>query len=95
VLRVGNTRVTLTTIIARHQVGDSPEDIQRAFPTVALADIYAVIAYYLSHQGAVDEYMRQVERAGEAIRRQFEALPSSEPLTQAMLLTRFADAGCC
>ena|SRR5260221_4576026 len=88
VIRVGKTRVTLETIIARHQAGDSPEDIHKGFPTVALGDIYAVIAYYLSHREAVDEYIRRVEQEGEKIRHKFEALPSSTPLTRDMLLAR-------
>lgn len=88
VIRVGQTRVTLLTIVARHQAGDSPEDIQRGFPTVSLGEIYAVIAYYLTHREAVDEYIRQVEADGEEIRRRLEALPSSKPLTQEMLRAR-------
>ncbi len=88
VIRVGKTRVTLLTIVTRHQAGDSAEDIHRGFPTVALGDIYAVLAYYLTHQEEVDEYIRQVEREGEAIRRQIEALPSSKPLTREMLSAR-------
>src|SRR5260221_9788464 len=86
VIRVGRTRVTLTTIIARHQAGDSPEDIQRGFPTVALRDIYAVIAYYLANREVVDEYIRQVGREGAETRSKIEALPSSTPLTHDMLL---------
>lgn len=88
VIRVGDTRVTLTTIVARHQAGDSPEDIHRGFPTVALSDIYVVIAYYLAHREDVDEYIRQVESEGEVIRHKFEALPSSKPLTRDTLLAR-------
>jgi uncharacterized protein (DUF433 family) len=88
VIRIGQTRVTLTTIIACHQQGESPEDIQRGFPTVALVDIYAVIAYYLAHREAVDAYIRQYNQDGEAIRRKWEALPSYKPLTREMLLAR-------
>jgi uncharacterized protein (DUF433 family) len=91
VIRVGQTRVTLLTIVARHQAGDSPEDIHRGFPTVDLGDIYAVIAYYLAHREAVDEYIRQVELESEEIRRKFEALPSSKPLTREMLLARLEE----
>lgn len=88
VIRVDGTRVTLTTIIARHTAGDSPEDIHRGFPTVSLGAIYAVIAYFLAHREAVDEYIRQTEQAAEEIRSKFEALPSSTPLTREMLLAR-------
>jgi hypothetical protein len=36
----------------------------------------------------VDEYIQQAESEGEEIRRKFEALPSSKPLTRDMLLAR-------
>src|SRR5271165_4959583 len=88
VIRVGKTRVTLLTIIACHQRGESPEDIHQGFPTVALGDIYAVVAYYLAHREAVDEYIRQEKLAGEEIRRKVEALPSYKPLTREILLAR-------
>ncbi len=91
VIRVGQTRVTLLTLIARYQSGDSPEVIHGGFPTVALSDIYAVIAYYLAHRAEVDEYIRQVERDGEEIRRKIEALPTYKPLTRAMLEARLEE----
>jgi uncharacterized protein (DUF433 family) len=88
VIRVGQTRVTLETVIAHHLAGDSPETIHHGFPTVALSDIYAVIAYYLTHRESVDEYIAQVEREGEEIRRKFEALPTSKPLSRDELMAR-------
>lgn len=73
VIRVGKTRVTLMTIVGRYQAGDTPEAIHEGFPTVPLADIYAVIAYYLAHRETVDEYIRQEEAANEALLREWEA----------------------
>ncbi len=73
VIRVGNTRVTLTTIIACHRRGDTPEAIHAGFPTVPLADIYAVIAYYLAHQDEVDAYIRQENDEAERWRQEYEA----------------------
>ena len=58
-IRVANTRVTLDVIVAAYQNGDSPEQIHEGFPSLKLADIYAVITYYLNHQNAVDTYLRQ------------------------------------
>jgi len=73
VIRVGNTRVTLMTVVTRYRVGDSPEEIQEGFPTVALAYIYAVIAYYLAHQNEVDRYISETEAEGERLRQEFDA----------------------
>lgn len=38
-------------------MGESPESIQRSFNTLRLADIYAVITFYLQYEKEVDEYL--------------------------------------
>lgn len=70
---VSGTRVTLDTILACYQQGDTPEDIHTGFPTVPLTDIYAVIAYYLAHRDEVDTYLTRRKEEGERIRREIEA----------------------
>lgn len=71
--RIGNTRITLDTIIARYQQGHTPEIIHNGFPTIPLNDIYAVIAYYLSHRQQLDEYLRQQEADAEQLRQEIES----------------------
>jgi uncharacterized protein (DUF433 family) len=73
VIRVSNTRVTLHTIISTYRLGETPESIHEGFPTVPLADIYAVIAYYLANRTAVDDYIKQVDEEADQIRQQIEA----------------------
>ncbi len=73
IIRVSGTRVTLETIVARYRQGDSPETIHDGFPTVALGDIYAVIAWYLAHQEEVDRYMAEETIAAERWRAEYEA----------------------
>src|SRR5664279_1688977 len=75
-IRVGGTRVLLEVVIGAYRRGDTPEQIARGFDVLKLEDIYAVIAYYLSHRAEVDAYIRQVDEAGEELRRKIEALPS-------------------
>ena len=72
-IRVSGTRVTLDTLIARHQQGDTPEAIHEGFPTVPLTDIYTVIAYYLAHQKDVDAYLKQRDEEAERTRQEVEA----------------------
>lgn len=72
-IRVSGTRVTLDTLMACYLQGDTPEGIHAGFPTVALADIYAVIAYYLAHQAEVDAYLHEQQAEGERIRQAVEA----------------------
>jgi uncharacterized protein (DUF433 family) len=62
-LRVGETGVTLETVLWAFQQGATPDDIQRQFPSLDLADIYDVIAHYLRHREAVEEYLREREQA--------------------------------
>ena len=77
-MRVGGTRVTLDVIIARYQQGDTPEAIHEGFSTIALSDIYAVIAYYLAHQDEIDAYLERRDAEAERIRREVEANYSPE-----------------
>lgn len=57
VLRVGQTGVTLETVLWAFEQGSTPEDIADQFPSLFLADVYDVIAYYLRHRDEVDEYL--------------------------------------
>jgi uncharacterized protein (DUF433 family) len=66
VVRVGNTRVTLDLIVEQYENGMTPEDMVRAYDTLELADVHAVIAYYLRHRDEVWTYLkRRAEEAAE------------------------------
>jgi hypothetical protein len=56
---------------AFHQ-GATPEEIVQDFPTLALADVYAVLAYYLAHREAVDGYVAERAASSDAARRAHE-----------------------
>src|SRR5262249_833145 len=68
VLRVANTRVTLDTVIAAFQEGATPETIVQQYPTLGLADVYAVIGYYLYHRLEVHTYLQQRAQRSAQIR---------------------------
>ena len=70
---VGGTRVTLDTVIRAYQRGLTPEQIVYDFDTLALADIYTVIGYYLRHRAEVDAYLDAREQRAEEVRREIEA----------------------
>lgn len=70
-LYVGATRVTVHGLVATwRNEGYSAEELQSAFPTLTLAQVYGTIAYYLDHQQALDarfaaeeqEYARHQQR---------------------------------
>ena len=86
-VRIAGTRVTLDTVIACFQQGESAETIVDDFPTLALPDVYRVLAYYLRHQEEVDEYIAHNERAADEFRRAYEAKHGKQP-TRAELEAR-------
>ncbi len=72
VARVGGTRVTLDSVIAVFKHGSTPEEIAGSFPTLSLADIYSVLAYYLQHRRDVEDYLGKREQEAEVIRTEAE-----------------------
>jgi uncharacterized protein (DUF433 family) len=59
VIRVGQSRVTLETLLHSWQQGSSPEEIVEAFPVLRLDDVYAVIAYVLRHEEDMKTYLQE------------------------------------
>jgi uncharacterized protein (DUF433 family) len=72
VLRVTGSRVSLDSIIHQFKGGATAEQIQEDFPSLRLADIYSVIAWYLQQTGAVEDYLREQDRMARDIRRDVE-----------------------
>ncbi len=66
VVRIGKTRVTLDTVISAFLDGATAEEIAHQYPSLNLADVYAVIAYYLQRRDEVDAYLQQrLQQAGK------------------------------
>ncbi len=63
VLRVGSTRVSLDSVVAAFHRRGTPEQIVEEYPSLELADVYDVIAYYLRHRTDVDRYLREQQQA--------------------------------
>ena len=77
VFRVGGTRVQLETVIEAFQNGNTPEEIHFKYPSLSLADIYAVITYYLQHHREIEAYLlERSEKIAEAEREIEERFPS-------------------
>jgi uncharacterized protein (DUF433 family) len=71
-LRVGPTRVSLESVWHLHQQGASPADIVRAFDTLQLADVYAVLAWALRHSEDPGAYLKGRDEEAAQTRRQLE-----------------------
>ena len=64
-IRARGTRVLLDVIMVAFQAGATPEGVAQQFPSVALPDVYLIIAQYLTHTAEIDAYLsrRQAEAA--------------------------------
>ena len=72
VVRIGNTRISLDLVVEQYENGMTPEDMVRAYDTLALADVHAVIAYYLRHRDEVRGYLKRREEEAESLRAKIE-----------------------
>ena len=72
VVRVGNTRVTLETVVGAFLDGASAEEIAYQYPSLELGDVYAVIAYYLRQRADVDDYLRRRGIQADTVQKQNE-----------------------
>lgn len=86
-LMVPGTRLSLDVLVADFNQGKTPESIHDAYETVALADVYAIFAYYLRHRAVVEAYLAEQVREGAEIQARFEADDPPEGL-RARLLAR-------
>lgn len=90
VMRVGQTRVMLDSVVAAFQQGHSPETIQQQYPALTLEQVYGAIAYYLANRVEVDQYL---ERQGEVWKQWREkAAERTSPVVQ-RLRAQAAEAG--
>jgi uncharacterized protein (DUF433 family) len=59
ILRVGETRVMLDSVVAAFHQGHSAETIHQQYPAIALEEVYGAIAHYLANREEVDQYLRR------------------------------------
>ncbi len=73
IVRVVGSRVTLDTVIVSFEQGLAPEEIVMHYPTLNLADIYSIVAYYLHNRTEVDSYLAEQKAQAAEIRQKIEA----------------------
>ena len=88
VIMVGKTRVPLDTIVWAFNDGATPEVIARQYPAVTLAEVYAVVGYYLNHKADVDAYVQAGEEIAEQVRAEVEARFPPEGIRERLLARR-------
>jgi uncharacterized protein (DUF433 family) len=94
VILVGQTRVTLDTVVAVFQQGATAEEIVHRYPSVNLADIYTTIAFYLNHQSEVASYLQQRQQQSQEIRAMNQARFDPQGLRDRLLARRTQQEAC-
>jgi hypothetical protein len=93
--------VLLELVIQAFQDGATPEAIVQRYSTLALPDVYAVIAYYLRHRSEIEAYLAERNQKAEEVRQKLERQQGDLSEIRARLLRDVRDArrefaeGCC
>ena len=66
VWRVGDTRVSLDSLAYLFREGMSAESMVESYPALTLEQVHGALAFYLGHQGEVDEYLAEGRRIAQA-----------------------------
>ena len=85
VVRVAGTRVLLETVVDAFNQGASAEEITLSYPSLKLADVYAVITYYLRHKTDADTYIQSQERQAADARKRHGVDEASKRLRERLL----------
>ena len=78
-VRVGQTRVTLRSVVSAFNEGASVEEIVLHYPSLDLTDTYAAVTYYLRHRREIDAMLAEEERETLRVWEEIErAFPTAE-----------------
>jgi uncharacterized protein (DUF433 family) len=72
VLRITGTRITLDSVIHAFRDGATPEEMCQDFPSLPLAQVYSLLAFYLNQQDEVDAYLAEQAQANRIIRQELQ-----------------------
>lgn len=85
VVRIGNTRVTLDTLVASYRDGNTAEEIVEQYPSLALAEVHAALALYLMNTAEVDAYLLEREANAAKTRELVESISNQQEMRQRLL----------
>lgn len=71
-LCITGTRISLDLVIADYKSGKSPELIASSYPTLTLADVYGVLAYYHNHKTEVEIYLAEQAKLRQELHAKIE-----------------------
>ncbi len=90
VMRVGQTRVMLDSVLASFVEGCSAETIVQQYPALSLEEVYGAITFYLGNRETVDPYLARQDAVWSRAR---EAVDQSASPVVARLRTAAVRAG--
>lgn len=73
-LRITGTRITLDSVIQAFHDGATPEEMCQDFPSLPLAQVYSLLAFYLNRQDAVDAYLAEQAQTSTIIRQELQTM---------------------
>lgn len=85
VVRAGHSRVTLQSVVALFEQGASAEEIALRFESVSLAEVYAVLSFYLAHRQDVGAYLSGQRQESELARATAESRSPFHELRRRLL----------
>ena len=66
VYRVGDTRVSLDSLVYLFREGMSVESMVESYPALTLEAVHGALAYYLANQEEIDAYLAEGEQIAES-----------------------------
>lgn len=88
VVLVSGTRVPLDTVVIEFKQGATAEEIAEQYSSLKLADVYAIISYYLRHESEVEIYLQQRQQDAKQVREENERRFPSQGLRDRLLARR-------
>lgn len=89
-IRVGNSRVTLDTVLGAYHDGSTPEAIVEKYPAISVENVYSVIAYYLWNRTEVEKYLLERRREAAVLQEEVETRFPSTALRERLRAEREA-----
>ena len=90
VIRIGDTRVSLDSVIIAFNQGSAPEQILYDYDSLSLPEIYAAISYYLQNRAEVDSYLSTRAKQNRELRKSNETRFGQKGLREKLLARRNA-----
>jgi uncharacterized protein (DUF433 family) len=68
--RVGDTRVSLDSLVFLFREGMSAESMVESYPALTLEQVHDAVAFHLGNQKEIDRYLTEGQRTAEAHHKQ-------------------------